>query len=403
MKKLLLLLLTLLAFTCFADKFPTDSFQIGDKSTGIASKLIFDMGDGASNPTISVDKTNKDFTLTKDLNIDTNFLKLGDGAGTTDIKMEFDAGNVNNPYFLWSDSSQVFEFSIDGLTTKQLGSAVDTGDSPKTQINIVANSGASNGTGNFTCSGSCAFGTTTTLAEVYSGDASFTVDFSATAETLKSDEQTIGGGIRDKYCQSEFYYFGGDTNIQVKVFNGNDAQQGSTLTLEAQTEWKKEYIFFDCPTQAAIGGDANLADLYVEFSSTADAALIRLDNIFIGERKGVDIVYYPEHDLTVSGVDWTTTFAFGYAYQIYDRWRLRFNMKGGLSSSSATLELTIDGVVFRLGRQAITAWDQTGVVHPLTAYAAFEADTLHALFSGAQTGWLLSGDVELVSKPTWLP
>jgi hypothetical protein len=283
MKKLLFIILMLCASFVLADTIPNDNLTIGDSSSSNDAKLLFDVGDGSSNPAFSVNKTSKEFSLSKNLNVKTNEFTLGAGSGA-DIKWIFDIGSgASNPFIPWDNTNSRLSFANDGTNAKPLG----TGGGGDGGINVLENGDAEAGTNGFTFTGSGTFGNLTGADQIYKGDASFNLDFSAASETLKSDEYTIGGGLRGQGCQAEFAYYGGDSNIEVKVFNGNDTQLGDTHTIAASTIWTKESIFFPCASADAIGLDSELGNIYLEFSSTANAAAIRLDDLYLGSLKGL--------------------------------------------------------------------------------------------------------------------
>ena len=54
-----------------------------------------------------------------------------------------------------------------------------------------------------------------------------------------------------------------------------------------------------------------------------------------------------QYNLTVTGTNWTTSRAVGVPYQtINGVWRLRGNVSGSISVASATLTLSIDGILW---------------------------------------------------------
>lgn len=105
--------------------------------------------------------------------------------------------------------------------------------------------------------------------------------------------------------------------------------------------------------------------------------------------------------LTVTGTNsWSTVRAVGFAYQAKSgEWRLRFNT-AGTTASSTTVTLTIDGVVFKNGyNQAIaTSPGTAAAMHQ--SHTVSNTDDIQLEASAAQTGWSVSGDVELEGQPT---
>ena len=125
--------------------------------------LTFDVGDGATNPKVTIDQTDKDFSFSKALSTLADTLGLGDGDATGDQCLEFDTGdagsnkklcitdtdkdatlNVNdvtlgdgvaedhnlifdigagasNPLIRWNDAISNFESTTNGSTFTQFG------------------------------------------------------------------------------------------------------------------------------------------------------------------------------------------------------------------------------------------------------------------------------------------
>lgn len=130
-------------------KFPTDTVQMGKSGSAADKKLIFDVGDGASNPSILIDSVNKDFDLSKTLNVtgDSNVsgnqiisgnstvngtglvkgnLTIGSGV-SGDKSITVNRGG-SNPYLKWSETDNSWLFSNDGTLTKKIGSGSGSGD-----------------------------------------------------------------------------------------------------------------------------------------------------------------------------------------------------------------------------------------------------------------------------------
>lgn len=113
-----------------------------------------------------------------------------------------------------------------------------------------------------------------------------------------------------------------------------------------------------------------------------------------------------QYDLTVRGTNWTTVRAVGIPYQTIDgTWRLRFNIEGTISSGAASLDIYLNGVVFKNGLSA--AYGQPVTVHTdnkngTRGYAINNASNVNMLSATTDTVWTCSGDVELEQKPDFV-
>jgi hypothetical protein len=113
-----------------------------------------------------------------------------------------------------------------------------------------------------------------------------------------------------------------------------------------------------------------------------------------------------QYNLICTATNWTTNYAVGIPYQVVNgQWRLRFNIKGIVSGGTAALVLTVSGVTFGHPNgdyQAISFSTGGGSGSMFYGYASYNASTLEAGQTVAQSGWTLSGDVELLSKPSFV-
>lgn len=114
---------------------------------------------------------------------------------------------------------------------------------------------------------------------------------------------------------------------------------------------------------------------------------------------------HPQINLDVSGTNWTTIRAVGVAYTDGGgNWWLRFSIFGDLSSSSTNFQATIDGVTFKNA----TNYNQAVAVVPKSTadwsygHTNFNSDKINCRSGTAQSGYSMTGDVELESKPTWV-
>ena len=288
-KNLLTLLLLVLSFQSFSGGIPfktqSDEFYIGKKESADAIEMFFDVGDGLTNPVLSVDKTDKTFVFSKQL-VSKAGLTVGSGfAGDNSIIIDEGAG-VNNPRITWDTTENKWKH-YDGTTERKFGAGTGGG---ADAVNILAefNPDAEDGILNWTYSGIGSFTTVTNLNEVHSGERSFITDFNAQLETVKSSERTIPQGLYGQACQARFFYIGGDNSVAITatVRNGNDdivyGSQSKVLTVA--NIWSVVDLFFLCPNATEIAGDAQLANLYLQFEQTGvgNAATFKFDKVHLG-------------------------------------------------------------------------------------------------------------------------
>jgi hypothetical protein len=102
---------------------------------------------------------------------------------------------------------------------------------------------------------------------------------------------------------------------------------------------------------------------------------------------------------------WTTSRASFVPYQMQNgTWRLKFNIAGSWTVGQSSASMTVNGVTFFFSggiRQAVTINNAGGA--PQAQYAYTENTGANIFFNqgSTNTALLLSGDVELDSKPTW--
>ncbi len=109
-----------------------------------------------------------------------------------------------------------------------------------------------------------------------------------------------------------------------------------------------------------------------------------------------------EVDITTTGTGWTQTYAKAIAYSDNaGEWRLRFNIRGGMSSAARTgVTITFSGITFEELQETGASPLGTNSVSVNQAFTSGNTVVLgHS--SGTTTGYMVSGDVQLTSKPTW--
>lgn len=109
-----------------------------------------------------------------------------------------------------------------------------------------------------------------------------------------------------------------------------------------------------------------------------------------------------QYDLTVTGTGWTTGVAKGIPYQTQDgNWRLKFNIRGTITSSSS-FTLTLTGVLFADNTGQSVAAARTAGSAPYDASCQAYNSSFFVASSSVGTGFCFSGDVLLASKPTFM-
>lgn len=289
------------------EQFATDLLKLGRPSSSDDKVIEINTGDGASNPKITVDMTNKDFDFNKALNIVETQLKLGKGV-SEDLLMVFDVGaGASNPVFKWDSTAGALSFANDGVNFKKIGSGGGSGGGG---INLLAESnfdfeagttvwGASGGT--------FALDTTTPL----NGDASGTYDASAAAQTFSSAAIAVTEAFNGRTCTVDGLYrwpSGVQDDLTFEVYDGTSVI-ASVNPVPTTTETRPlNFPFFSCPSSGT---------LQFRITSNADAALIELDDIFLGVGRNTlsisqtELVAFAKYPATAS-CTWSvssTTFA----------------------------------------------------------------------------------------------
>jgi len=326
--------------------------------------------------------------------IQSNFLQLGKKA-EEDISIIFDTGRGgSNAELKWDEANDKLRFSHDGASYFDIGSGSGSGGG----INVVENGDFEAGTNNWTES---AGSFTAEIVDVGFGGKSGKWDPTGTGETLDSDAFTVQPLLYNKACAIEFMYKGGDANLKVGAWDGS-AYIGDTETLAAQTEWITHYQIFICPASGTI---------QVRFESTADAAEIKIDQVFMGIKdiKAIPDPRWPSYD---HGADFTLTagsvtgasFTKGVAipYQTSDGiWRMRFNVRLTHDSDSS-FTVAFPNVTFDSSTdQAVSASGNSASISNRCIASGGNNYILITFESTTTTVTQFSGDVVIDAKPTW--
>ena len=107
------------------------------------------------------------------------------------------------------------------------------------------------------------------------GKVSLIWDASATGQFLRSDRFTVPEGHKGEPCEAKMLYnsnLGATGHLQLNVDDGT-ATNVASMDLEATTGYEEVRLSFTCPSSGIIR---------FEIQSTADAASIRLDSMYLG-------------------------------------------------------------------------------------------------------------------------
>ncbi len=286
MKKLsvLLLLFSVAVFAAAPKKFTNDVLQFGSSATSAVKELIFEVGDGASNPKIGVDTTNKDFDFSTNVNVDGDILSLGDGTAS-DKELSFDIGQgASNPKLFWDNAAGALSFTNDGTLIKKIGSGSGAGGAGG--INLLLNSSFEDpGTPilNWTASGG-----TLTQEDLTNGrEANLKfARFVATtaAQYIESDPVTVSDDVGFG-CMADTYYTQGDNAFTLKVLKEDLPTNPGTFNEVASQGFSDLTSFLKLPT---VTFDCEGGDVFkLRFESTG-AGTLDLDLAYLGSNKNIN-------------------------------------------------------------------------------------------------------------------
>lgn len=182
------------------------------------------------------------------------------------------------------------EFSEDGGTNFKrfgTGSGGGGGENFNNGFGTDDNANAESGTDSWTNSGGGSFAVTTT--DPLEGDASFTFTASAQNDYVESTVLSFDKDIfKGQSCEARIEYIGGDENLSLQVVNGNNVVIVEE-SIPAHGIFGPESVFFLCPSQADITGDAQLGNLRYRVANTGASAapLIKWDKSYIGTLRGL--------------------------------------------------------------------------------------------------------------------
>lgn len=275
--RLLTLILFLFALATYGagipEKIRTDYVQIGKQGSTDTKNLVFDVGDGGTNPALQVNTTDKTF----DFSTGGSFLgdlSLGTGAAA-DQKLIFDIGaGASNPFFKWDNAQGKLTFSNDGTLEKKIGSGSGSGGSGG--INLLANSGAEDGTLSWTNSGG-----TFSVVPYTNPTEDDTQHFRFVATGAGQYVESVLATVPDNLgfgCMADLQYFQGDNAFTYTVLDSANNPLSSGDISDLSEGWlKAPTITLRCPDAG------ETFKLRVEATG---AGTIDFDSAYLGSNKG---------------------------------------------------------------------------------------------------------------------
>lgn len=138
--------------------------------------------------------------------------------------------------------------------------------------NFFVNGGFENGKAKWSVSGGT-FTLVTSGSNLGFGKGSASFDASAANQFVESALVQIPNAIAGNNCEASIKYKGGDNNLIMQIID-NSSNIVASQQLYASTNYTTAYTTFICPTSGS---------LKLRIASTADAAVVYLDDAYIGE------------------------------------------------------------------------------------------------------------------------
>jgi len=175
--------------------------------------------------------------------------------------------NTTGKYKTASSTTNVIENADIHRFSSGAGGGGDVSQENLRNVNIQGNPGFESGTSKWTASG----GTFSTTTLAFVGNKSGTWDASAASQTLCGDQVTIPDGLQGQTCYARTFYKGGDANLKLTAYDGTTNVASKVLAV--QSSWTEFGYPFQCPSSGTLS---------ICLESTADAALVDIDQVFLG-------------------------------------------------------------------------------------------------------------------------
>ena len=317
--------------------------------------------------------------------------KVTQGKSTVvDKDYVFNIGaGASNPLFRANSSTNKLQFAHDGTTFKDIGSGGAGGGGGGVLLNT--NPGFEDGLTAWTASGG-SFTLETTLSNVGFETQAGAWDASAASQTLSGDLVAIPSGLYGKVCTLSWYYKGGDANLSAQVYDGSSViAQSSALSVQA-TYSPKQIMYFTCPSSGSF---------QARFISSADAALVYLDDVRLGQEGIFEFATGPRSEIYVSndngtGASATTIRRFSvtqktsgtditFADDATNASRFTINVAGiyavstyGIFTGATELGISVNQTTLTAGPSSVPNSELVAIAH--TAFANAYANTSAVLF-----------------------
>jgi len=343
------------------------------------------------------------FVLLGAYKVSDNVFKFGDST-SSDKTIEADIGQgATNPKIKFNTTSSAWEFSNDGATSQPFGSGSGGGGG----INLAKNPGFELSVNDWTNVGTGTFSVTTTASEVGFGDAAGLWDAGTAGDKLASAAVSVPNGMANRQCHAEFLWKDGDANITAQIVDGSANVLASQVLSTNLVYRPVGQMVFPCPSSAST--------LAIEFVASADAAPIKIDQVFFGIASTQTGALggwrtYTEAEVAItSGTGGTITARLTpYKDPFNNTWRIAFNIYMVSGSSATGGSFLIDGVDYTMAgdtsiRQTCTPPDLGGslITNRTITVPAAAVNHLDWAAGSAISTVAISCDLQLASKPTW--
>lgn len=331
-------------------------------------------------------------------------------AASTDPASTDDSGSLYSVGSLWINQTSNTSWSCtDNTSTAAVWEQVGGGGSGGTGYNYVENSDFEDGIDNWS--------TVSSSTHAISLDTTSRIRGTNCLKIAKASGSNQGNYVYPDYITLEA---ADTTSIVVVEFDGDftdsnyvsgdmvcslfDATNSNTIA-EHPIQSGKGHYRFSFQTSSATG------DYYLQFKQFTNVTYaydVFLDSVVFKPQDGVVVgpAGWKQYDLSVTGTNWSSVKAVGVPYKTLDgTWRMSLNIGGAFSSATSNSTISVSGVSFSSfsanGRQAL------GVATPLAPTSANEGATISSSgdislkSASSTTEWLVSGDVELSSMPTF--
>jgi len=271
--KLLAYLLALLTVNpIYAADFKTqvDINEFGRQSSSATKVLKFNINQGVNNPTIESNVTDQDIMVKSDL------VRVGKPTVGTKV-LDFNQGlGASNPKVRYNSSTAKFEFSNNGTDFKSIGS----GGGGAGGITIIAdgNPDFEGGTGSWTASGG-SFTIATSGSNLLFDLRSGVFNASAASQTLSNALVAVPNGLKNNSGVASCWFKTTATDYKLQVYNGSTVLAENTIP--ALSDPAQVYVPFVFPSSGSV---------QARIISQSDAADIAIDNCFLGESVGRELI-----------------------------------------------------------------------------------------------------------------